>query len=62
MARKSKYDVSAAAVPVLTVEWIAALYLRLSVEDGDDIEYNSIGNQRKICMSYLQEHECYAAK
>lgn len=57
MARKSKYGISVAAASALTVDWIAALYLRLSVEDGDDIDYNSIGNQRKICMSYLQEHE-----
>ncbi len=57
MARKSKYGGMIADVSVQTKEWIVALYLRLSVEDGDDIEYNSIGNQRKICMAYLQEHE-----
>ena len=55
MARKSKYSIIA-GVTVQTKEWVVALYLRLSVEDGDDIEYNSIGNQRKICMAYLQEH------
>ncbi len=57
MARKSKYGGVIAGVSVVTKEWVVALYLRLSVEDGDDIEYNSIGNQRKICMAYLQEHE-----
>lgn len=57
MARRSKYGGSLAAASVPPTEWIAALYLRLSVEDGDDIEYNSIGNQRKICMAFLQEHE-----
>ena len=57
MARKSKYGGIIADVSVMMKEWIVALYLRLSVEDGDDIEYNSIGNQRKICMAYLQEHE-----
>ena len=30
----------------------AAQYGRLSVEDGDDIEHNSIGNQRKIAAHY----------
>ena len=56
MARKSKYGIIA-GMTVQTKEWVAALYLRLSVEDGDDIEYNSIGNQRKICMACLQEHK-----
>lgn len=35
---------------------LAGLYSRLSVEDGDDKEQNSIGNQRKIGMAYLKEH------
>lgn len=57
MARKSKYNLAASPSLPLSVDWIAGFYLRLSVEDGDDEEYNSIGNQRKICMDYLQKHE-----
>lgn len=55
MARKSKYN----AAPVLEIEsgatWKVAIYLRLSVEDGDDIEQNSIGNQKKLCLAYLAD-------
>lgn len=52
MARKSRY---AAALPAPAAGRCAAgLYLRLSVEDGDDPEHNSIGNQRKICLEFLQ--------
>ena len=35
---------------------LAGEYGRLSVEDGDDIEQNSIGNQQKIILHYLEEH------
>jgi len=34
----------------------AALYLRLSRDDGGDAESNSIGNQRSILMQYAAEH------
>lgn len=51
MARTSKYT---QPVSVVTdSRYIAGLYLRLSVEDGDNLENNSIGNQRKICMDFL---------
>ena len=33
----------------------AAVYLRLSSSDGDDIESNSIGNQRTIIQKYAIE-------
>ena len=33
----------------------AAVYLRLSRSDGDDIESNSIGNQRAIIQKYATE-------
>ena len=33
----------------------AAVYLRLSRSDGDDIESNSIGNQRAIIQKYAIE-------
>ena len=46
MARKSRYtDPVQADVPEQAA-YQAAQYGRLSVEDGDDIERNSIGNQR----------------
>ena len=35
---------------------LAGQYGRLSVEDGDSIELNSIGNQQKICIHYLDRH------
>ena len=35
---------------------LAGEYGRISVEDGDDIEQNSIGNQQKITLHYLEEH------
>ena len=47
MARRSRVN--------KTVVWNAAIYSRLSVEDGDDIEQNSIGNQKKIGVHYLAE-------
>lgn len=38
----------------LEYRWKVALYVRLSVEDGDDVEQNSIGNQKKLCLAYMQ--------
>ena len=43
-----------------------ALYCRLSREDGDRVESDSIGNQRKLLGEYVQAHpelqiaHCYA--
>ena len=37
------------------VEWNAALYIRLSREDGDKEESNSVGNQRILLNSFLDE-------
>ncbi len=56
MARKSRVKVQevlerAEASPVL-----AGSYQRLSVEDGDDVEQNSIGNQKKLALHYIWEH------
>ena len=40
-----------------TVEgWRAALYLRLSKEDGDKEESDSISNQRGLLLSHIQKH------
>lgn len=35
---------------------LAGSYSRLSVEDGDDVEQNSIGNQKKLVLHYIGEH------
>ena len=37
-------------------EWNTAGYLRLSREDGDKAESDSIANQRKLLEQYLQAH------
>ncbi len=54
MARKSRIG-NNVQFPINDVlyNWKIAIYTRLSVDDGDDIEQNSIGNQKKICMAYL---------
>lgn len=53
MARKSRQ--AAAIQPPQSQEkrWNAGVYRRLSVEDGDDLEANSLVNQEKICRSFL---------
>lgn len=56
MARRSKYHSNSTLLTPAKEVCTAGLYFRLSVEDGDNEEYNSIANQRKICMAYLQEH------
>jgi DNA invertase Pin-like site-specific DNA recombinase len=38
-------------------EITAAIYLRLSKDDGTDAESNSIGNQRDLLSKYAQEHD-----
>lgn len=54
MARKSKY-LSAQPLSETSVHYLAGQYGRLSVEDGDDTESNSIGNQAKIADAFLAE-------
>lgn len=34
----------------------AAIYARLSREDGDKAESNSIGSQKAICAEYIRQH------
>ena len=51
MARKSKFSKAPAFELETGAAWKVAIYLRLSVEDGDDIEQNSIGNQKKLCLA-----------
>ena len=53
MARKSRANIQGLQVPVTETIFLAGLYNRLSVEDGDDTEQNSIGNQKKIGLHYL---------
>ena len=55
MARKSKY-LSAQPLPETSIHYLAGQYGRLSVEDGDDTESNSIGNQAKIADAFLAEY------
>ena len=38
-----------------------ALYCRLSREDGDRMESDSIGNQRKLLEEYIENHPDLAA-
>lgn len=57
MARKSRVNIQSSQTAVETTMFLAGLYNRLSVEDGDDIEQNSIGNQKKIGLHYLTKHQ-----
>ena len=56
MARKSRIHVQTEQKNEENRLVLAGQYGRLSVEDGDNIELNSIGNQQKICIHYLDEH------
>lgn len=57
MARKSRVPVAAGVcVEMKQADFRAGQYSRLSVEDGDDVEQNSIGNQKKIGFHYLESH------
>ena len=57
MARKSRTNSAPHFEQPSEAAWNAALYLRLSVEDGDDTEQNSIGNQKKLCLSFLENQQ-----
>ncbi|MFM1514475.1 hypothetical protein [Helcococcus ovis] len=39
------------------MEKFACMYLRLSREDGDSTESNSISNQRQIIKSYARDND-----
>ena len=52
MSRTSRNSESNAAGRI----WNTALYIRLSREDGDKEESDSIGNQRDMLLSYISEH------
>ena len=38
-------------------KWNVAAYLRLSSDDGDKAESNSIGNQRSIINQYIKQNK-----
>lgn len=56
MARKSRVHFSEDTIKKEEKVFLAGEYGRLSVEDGDDIERNSLVNQRKIVLHHLEEH------
>ncbi len=56
MGRQSKYDTSVFS-PEKSNIWRCGIYLRLSREDGDKIESDSIINQRKIIDRYLEKNQ-----
>ena len=51
LARKSKYEHSSAKLS--TALWKPALYIRLSREDGDREESNSIASQRELLTEFV---------
>ncbi len=57
MARKSKYAPPQADAPPL---WRPALYLRLSREDGDKAESDSIANQRALLSEFTAGEEGFS--
>lgn len=59
MARKSKYTPLSAKKG--TRQWKPALYLRLSREDGDKVESDSIANQRALLSEFAASPEGFAA-
>ena len=56
MARKSRY-VAEVKEKKKTAMLLAGVYTRLSIEDEDDEEQNSIGNQKKIALDYLKDKD-----
>ena len=56
MARKSKYASVLNDTDKRAEVYRCGIYCRLSDEDGDNTEYNSIGNQEKIAMHFLKAH------
>lgn len=55
MARKSRANYSISQNTDAEIKkYSVGLYLRLSDEDRTDIDQNSIGNQKKVCLDFLQ--------
>lgn len=65
MARKSKYQTVNTASPAACIQWRAGLYIRLSREDGDKPESESVSSQRALLEGFaaaqpdLTVHEFY---
>ncbi|MDE6585630.1 MAG: recombinase family protein [Clostridia bacterium] len=55
MARTSKYQ-TYDTVFAPSFEWNAGLYIRLSREDGDKLESESVGTQKAILERFVAEH------
>ncbi len=55
MARISKYEQNASFAPQPVV-WNAGLYIRLSREDGDKLESESVSSQRAITEQFVSSH------
>ena len=51
--RKSKYIEN----NIITKSWKAALYVRLSVEDGDKVESTSIESQKHLLEEFLKDNK-----
>ena len=52
----TKYSMYLEQPPVFKIQWKAALYIRLSKEDGDKGESNSVTSQRAILKEFLKLH------
>ena len=52
----TKYAMFSNQVDTLKIQWKAALYIRLSKEDSDKGESNSITSQREILKEFLKLH------
>ena len=52
----AKYQELLERLPQVAKPWKAALYIRISREDGDKVESNSITSQREILKEYLKLH------
>ena len=59
MARKSKYEKQSNKLS--TALWKPALYIRLSREDGDREESNSIASQRELLTEFANTQTDMAA-
>ena len=55
MARTSKYQTNN-TVSAPSYEWNAGLYIRLSREDGDKLESESVATQKAILERFIAEH------
>ena len=57
MARKKFYITDEIEPQENINQWKVALYIRLSREDGDKAESDSVVNQKKLLNNYVEEHE-----